>query len=257
MQPATIAGGYTIRLAAKPWLGVTIPNSGQNRKVTLANIGNGDLSQEFGFSYGYQGSPTVVPNAWVASVPANNNSKAVATQVQSSSNPNVPQKTTPVTSVNSKKNQPVIMQTSGFGGIDVFDLNPLSENFSTLNIGSNQRVKVNVSAPGTPGSYVFHTYTYFNKSQGTDFIYGVKKFKINAKTAKELSYLAGVDAFFAKVFNSNPFIAVTSILASIYYENMTEQTIVDAEYCLGKDSGFWIDAKGGILFLDQQLKCDK
>jgi hypothetical protein len=69
MQPATIAGGYTIRLAAKPWLGVTIPNSGHNRKVTLANIGNGDLSQEFGFSYGYQGSATVVPNAWVVGMP--------------------------------------------------------------------------------------------------------------------------------------------------------------------------------------------
>jgi hypothetical protein len=154
--------------------------------------------------------------------------------------------------------QPAIKyQSAGFNGLDVFDLNPLSPEFSSLNLGNGQRVKVNVSAPGTPGSAVFHTYTYFNNSQGLDLIYAVKKFKNASNTASKVGTFGGFAAKFLKALKAGGFIGGTSIVAGLYYDHMTTNTIDDAEYCLNKGKGFWIDAKGGILFLDQQLKCDK
>ena len=54
-------------------------------------------------------------------------------------------------------------------------------------------------------------------------------------------------------------IAISSVLGlgAIIYGNGSETIINDAEHCINKDAGFWIDAQGGTLFLNPVLKCDK
>jgi hypothetical protein len=164
---------------------------------------------------------------------------------------------------NENKNQPrLILQQSGFG-LDMLDLNPLSSEFLILNLGRDYKVRVNVSEPGSNGSIVFHTYAHFNKDEGSEFVYDIKKFK-NASSALNGvgNFAAGttLGAYLANKLNTilrkSGFIGSVASLSSLYYENMSQNTIDDAEYCINKGSGFWVDAKGGVLFLDQQVKCD-
>jgi hypothetical protein len=108
MTPATIPGAYNIRLAAKPSMGVNIPFSRHNVRITLATIGRGDMDQEFGLSYGYQGSATVNPSNYVAPMPRVN--IALNTKPKSTS----PTSNPPITQ-NGTKSSPITVQGGNEG----------------------------------------------------------------------------------------------------------------------------------------------
>jgi hypothetical protein len=144
----------------------------------------------------------------------------------------------------------LILKTQGIGwnAPIAYDLNILSPTFNYLLLGDGKKTKVNVNVFG-------HTWTYFGKDEGQYLVYNLKLMKNDLELIKAL----GGGSFLTQLFAQygNPAIALYGGVGGAIYSHASEEIIIKAEHCLAKDSGFWLDADGGALFLNPVLKCDK
>lgn len=124
-----------------------------------------------------------------------------------------------------------------------YDLNVLSPDFGYLKLGDGKKVKVNTGNFG-------HTYTYFNVEEGQYLAYNLKI--VRGDTA----FLGGTGlvAFLSK---SSPYLAGLASSFGGYYSFTSDQVITNAEWCISKNKGFWIDAQQGVLFLEPKVTCDR
>jgi hypothetical protein len=133
-----------------------------------------------------------------------------------------------------------------------YDLNILSNNYGTMEVGGGRRVRVNVHFWG-------HTYTYLDKDDANELVHSMKKVQRDIAIGA-VSVAAISRTPLGKVVVESPagkyFGAWYAGAAAIYLHGST--TVIDeAEFCANKDSGMWLDAQGGILFLNPVIKCDK
>ena len=154
-----------------------------------------------------------------------------------------------------KSNQPDLSklkyQTSGIGwnAPIVYDLNVFSPTFNHLLLGDGKKVKVNLSE----GSIDFHTYTYFNKEEGAYLKYNLDMIK------GDMTAIAGTGfgSFVTATARKYPLISGILGVGGLLYSHDAGEISTRIEFCLSKDSGFWLDAYGGALFANPKLKCDK
>jgi hypothetical protein len=161
-----------------------------------------------------------------------------------------PQPQTPVVSNPIATPKPIAFKTAGVGwnAAIAYDLNIFSPTFSYLLLGDRKKVKVNIDS-------FSHTWTYFNKEEGEYLSYNLKLIRHDFDKLKTL----GEFGLLATIRNAGPGKVASSVLGvgGYLYANAGDLIVIEAEHCMNKDSGFWIDAQGGALFLAPVLKCDK
>lgn len=133
-----------------------------------------------------------------------------------------------------------------------YNLNIFSNDYGTMDVGGGRRVRVNVN-------WYSHTYTYLNKDDATELVRSMKKVRRDISLG-----VVSVGGFFAtplgKVIIKSPpgrYFGGWYAGASAIYVHGSQTIIDEAEYCVGRDKGMWLDAEGGVLFLNPKIKCDR
>ncbi|MGL4757845.1 MAG: hypothetical protein ACRCXZ_00780 [Patescibacteria group bacterium] len=139
----------------------------------------------------------------------------------------------------------------GFGGESAhafYNFNVFDEKFSHVEIGGGRSVKLNADST--------HVWMYLSKDDAEELVYSIKHLKNNMGLVRDLGGLGVI----SNAVQYNPITAYFgswAAAAGAIYNHGGEKVVTDAERCIAKDSGMYLDAYGGILFLNPVIKCDK